>query len=393
MSAHGTLQASRSPEQISSFADDLFRHLPRADQRRWALTYLQGLLSAPGRKSVRRLALPESAAQSLQQFINASPWEWDPVLAELARWTEQRAKVKAWTVGLSVQPKRGQHSVGVHRRFLPESGRTVNCQAGVGLFLATERSAVPVDWRLHLPEQWSGDLHLRRRARIPDSVGHRPLGSHILEMADALAARTSSAVPPLVADARDYPQLSTLIHELGRRQQEFVFEVPDSLPLLPCAQDGRQHRTEPLAVSARHFRGLDRSLAVHTTVNASGALPRLVDMRSGLVRLAGPSPSGRSARPALRLFTGATEAGRPARLWISNALRRRPDELLGLTALPALADETLRSLRDIGLLNFEGRSFPGWHHHMTLVSAACAYSRLAHEEQRITEAMAGTRSA
>lgn len=31
---------------------------------------------------------------------------------------------------------------------------------------------------------------------------------------------------------------------------------------------------------------------------------------------------------------------------------------------------------DCGLLDFEGRSYPGWHHHMTLVSAAYTYSRL-----------------
>ncbi|WP_326695814.1 transposase [Streptomyces sp. NBC_01766] len=433
MSAHGTFQAVRGPERISSYAEDLFGHLPRADQRRWALTYLRGLLTAPGRKSVRRLARAVSdsptAAQSLQQFVNSSPWEWDPVRAALARWTEQQTGarsdqqtgaqtgVRAWTVGLSVQPKRGQHSVGVHRRFVPESGRTVSCQAGVGLFLttgghsagghsagghsagrlsagglATAGSAIPVDWRLLLPERWSGDARLRLRTRIPDSVSDRSLGAHILEMADSLAARTSCAVPPLVANIPGCPQLPSLLHELSRRRQEFVLAVPDSLAVLPCAPDGRPSAYGPelTAVPARHFRGLDRSPAVHTTtVRPSGPLPRPVGMRSGLVRLAGapelrsrtaPSSSrtAQSAQSSLRLFTGTAAAGRPARLWITNALRRRPDELLALTALPALTDGAVRSLRDdFGLLNFEGRSFPGWHHHMTLISAAYAYSRLA----------------
>jgi len=33
-------------------------------------------------------------------------------------------------------------------------------------------------------------------------------------------------------------------------------------------------------------------------------------------------------------------------------------------------------VQDFGLLDFEGRSFPGWYHHMALVSAAYTYRRL-----------------
>lgn len=32
--------------------------------------------------------------------------------------------------------------------------------------------------------------------------------------------------------------------------------------------------------------------------------------------------------------------------------------------------------RSLGLLDFEGRSYPGWHHHMALVSAAYAFRSL-----------------
>ncbi|MEV5383651.1 transposase [Streptomyces sp. NPDC052721] len=67
---------------VETFAQQIFGYLPRADQRRWAGTCLKGLLLTDGKKSVRRLAGSVSDSPtvrySLQQFINGSPWGWQP---------------------------------------------------------------------------------------------------------------------------------------------------------------------------------------------------------------------------------------------------------------------------------------------------------------------------
>jgi SRSO17 transposase len=52
----------------------------------------------------------------------------------------------------------------------------------------------------------------------------------------------------------------------------------------------------------------------------------------------------------------------------------------------AVCDETIehdyRELKDgLGLDHFEGRSFGGWHHHVTLVSAAHAFVTLQRLDQ------------
>lgn len=53
------------------------------------------------------------------------------------------------------------------------------------------------------------------------------------------------------------------------------------------------------------------------------------------------------------------------------------ESVLALTRTVAHAEESVREMsEDFGLLDFEGRSFPGWHHHMTLVSATYGYSGL-----------------
>lgn len=57
---------------VSRVADDLFGHLPRADQRRWAEAYLRALLTTPGRKSIRRLADAISNSPTTPSPCNSS---------------------------------------------------------------------------------------------------------------------------------------------------------------------------------------------------------------------------------------------------------------------------------------------------------------------------------
>ena len=76
------------------------------------------------------------------------------------------------------------------------------------------------------------------------------------------------------------------------------------------------------------------------------------------------------------------EGGRPSAIWLTNLKDARLPELLDLITLRARAVEDLRRLEsDVGLQHFEGRSFPGWHHHVTLASVAYAY-KLAHARQK-----------
>lgn len=369
-------------EPVASYADALFGHLPRADQRRWAQIYLQGLLSTPGRKSVRRLAAAVSssptASQSLQQFINASPWDWVPARQELARLADAHTTARALTIGTAVLPKRGEYTCGVHRRFVPALGRTISCQAGLGAFLSTGEADVPVEWRLMLPEQWNADVRRRERARIPESAGHRPVWAQTLDLVDAVTRALGAPVRvPVVADMSEHPDTARLLSGLGSRGHDFVVAVPAALRVLPG--DPRlngAHRAgaEPSqsTLGARQF--LHQRDTPHqrtARVTTSEWRGRQSGVRSGLVRLPG-------CAPAYRLFTERRSAGsRPARVWLTNMVSRSVDQLMTLAHLQSGASLTVAALeRDYGLLDFEGRSFPGWHHHMTLVSAAYAYDRV-----------------
>lgn len=377
-----------SKVSMPAFTERVFEGLPRMDQRRWAQMYVQSLLTTPGKKSVRRLAAAVSdsptASQSLHQFVNASPWDWTPVRSELARWAEQEATPRAWLLDLAVLRKRGEHSCGVHRRFVPSTGRSVTCQVGVGGFLATGEGAVPVDWRLLLPGSWTKDPERRQRTRIPEDAGQRSLEQHALDVVDTLAGATRSAPVPVVADLGESAGAARLVRGLSQRGRDFVVAVPGSLQVL-AGRHLRLHRPEAtdgksMLITARSLFEFDATglTRVETVGPWGGGSGRHHTVMSSFVRLPDPASAGMQVHRTYRLFAVPSERGRqPVKLWLTNLTQARTEEVLSLTGLLDRSAETVRELEDdFGLLDFEGRSFPGWHHHMTLVSAAYAYDRL-----------------
>lgn len=374
------LDLTRTQVPLSWFVEEVFAHLPRTDQRYWAHAYLASLLSTEGKKSVRRLAAAVSdsptASQSLHQFVNASPWDWAPVRAELARFVQRRLCPRALTLGVAVLRKRGDHSCGVHRRFVPATGRSVNCQVGVGAFMASAGGAVAVDWRLLLPGAWANDPQRRARARIPDTVTAAGLEQHALDLVDALA---DSALP-VVADLSAYAGVGTLIRGLSRRGREFVLAVPGRMPVVPAAASDAPGGSElPAAVEAGRYLELKHNARMRYDV---GRAPHdsagQAQVVSALVRLPQARAAGQAHHRTYRMLGVNHVAGRRSmRLWLTNMPHRRVEDLLALTQLARRASATIQELQeDFGLLDFEGRSFPGWHHHMTLVSAAHAYHHL-----------------
>ncbi len=362
---------------VSRFAEQVFAHLSRTDQRRWARAYLHGLLAAPGRKSLANMAASlatgptaATASLSLQQFVNGSPWDWRPARRVLADLAVAHRPVRAWTATLAVIPKRGDQAVGVHRRFVAETGRTVKCQAAPGLFVATDRDAVPVDWSLLLDPSWTEDPQRRARARIPEDVAPAPAGEALLGMVDRLAAH--HPVAPLVGDLTVVDEPLRLAGALTRRSVPYLLEVRGGQAVRPVLQ----------ATTGRHGR-------VHQgTVPAESLFPRRRARTPGTPRPAlrgapvlPPGPAAAPGAPVHRLWAHGEGTGEgdgsegSRRYWLTNLVEDAPGVLALLDAAATTRNTVDRLGSDFGLLDFSGRSFTGWHHHMTLVSAAYALDR------------------
>jgi hypothetical protein len=379
------LAATRRPHtapapSTTDFAVDVFGYLPRTDQRQWAHAYLRGLLDTPGKKTVRQMAKAVTSspggAQALQQFISASPWDWTTAREMLARKAADALPQHVWTVGTAVEEKRGNHSVGVHRRFVPRLGRTLNCRIGVGLFLTSAAQSIPVDWTLLLDETWTLDEERRRRARIPDDVASRPVWADILHLVDRAAALRLSGAAPLVVDLGVSADVARLTEGLAQRERDFVVEVRPDQPLVMARPDlaDATSAVRPAPLTARRL--LDRPTRTGRTQPHEGI--RHLNATSSLVRLAGAHPTSPAAQRTYRLIREqGTDGQQPSRFWITSMPKLRAGDVLALTRRPLRTAAALRELEsDFGMLDFEGRSFPGWHHHMTLTSAAYTYGRL-----------------
>ncbi|MFC8096759.1 DUF2637 domain-containing protein [Streptomyces sp. NPDC057301] len=93
---------------------------------------------------------------------------------------------------------------------------------------------------------------------------------------------------------------------------------------------------------------------------------------------AAPAPiSGQTRTRRKQTFTSLTETSRRTAesTWLSNLPRDTPiSDLVRLAKVRWRIEHDYRELKHgLGLDHFEGRSWPGWHHHVTLVTAAHAF--------------------
>ncbi|SEF53444.1 SRSO17 transposase [Actinacidiphila yanglinensis] len=368
----GGAYADDSELLLDHYSRTIFRSLRRIDQRKWARAYLKALLHTPGKKSVRRLATAisrdPSVAQSLRQFVSLSPWDFDEVVEELTHWVAGHRPDPVWAISRAVLPKRGDRSVGVHRYFDLSSGRTLNCQLGLGTFLCVGTAQVPVDWCLHLSAAWTQDPQRRRDARIPDSEPYRPLWAQTLRLVDRLSARTDSPSSVVLVDMSDELDVGYLLHGLAKRRRDFVVAVPPHLAVQPAGENGSAPLSARTLVCAQGTETAE--------VPLTRGQRRTARLQTSLVRLPG-GPPGRFPGTPYRLFTEVGPARAPYPLWLTSLTHHTLAEVGSIAALSTGTLEAIGSMEQhFGLRDFEGRSFHGWYHHVALVSAAYTYWRL-----------------
>jgi SRSO17 transposase len=379
------LETALQPPDADELCDarqQLFDSLSRSDQRRWGEVYVRGLMTVPGRKTIRRISdhiAGGSVDQCLQQFVNQSPWRWEPVRRALAVMARP-IRPLAWVVDEAVFPKNGDSSVGVARQYARSIDRTINCQLGLAIFLAGEQDACAVNWRLLLPQSWDDDPIRRARTRVPAGERYRPRWRQVLDAADEMRLHWGLRPAPLVLDAGVW-EVQPLIRGLTERGLPYVVRVPGHLP-------ARMSTSEP----TRHTLTLGE-LAVQS------ALRRQIMLRGFDFTEGGPIAIQYSVTPVCdtclgrvparissacqhpgtrRVLTKWSASSRPSAVWLTNLNNARLADLVELVKLGARTRQRdMAMLRgDFGLQDFEGRSFTGWHHHVTLVSAAHALRTL-----------------
>ncbi|MCK8675977.1 MULTISPECIES: transposase [Streptomyces] len=373
---------------VTEFCRRMLASLKRRDQRTRGEWYVSGLLSVPGRKSMRALAAVAdhgAAEQSLHHFISDSSWAWAPVRQALARHLDRVLLPQAWVVESMAIPKAGAHSVGVAESFRFDLGRVVNSQQAYGVSLANEQLSAPVNWGLTLPPEWLEDEARRRRARIPDDVPAMSTEAGIVHTVAELAQPDwGLRRRPVVLDARTLDS-AALVEQLTRRNVPFVMRV-DGATRVVGFDPGRPGSGEALFQAqqlaergkklSKPVGWVDPEYAITRSLLVSGARVTLPAVRRPGTRQVPPQP--------LTLVGGwPMQKGRPGELWLSNLLEVPPAALLRLGRLTRRVgkDFTEVSTR-VGMRDFEGRSYAGWHRHVTLCSVAHSILALSSARQQ-----------
>jgi hypothetical protein len=370
---------------LAEYCAYLFSPFARSDQRRWGEVYVRGLLDASGRKTPARISehvLGRRASQSLQQFVSQSPWECADVRRRLAEQMLLAADLEAWVVDEVVFPKNGSHSVGVARQYVPTEGRTCNCQLALAVSLTTEEGSVPVNWRLLMPPLWDDDERRRGAARVPQAERHRPRWRHVLDSLDEMVQDWDLKPAPVLADWRHEPDVLPLLEGLEARGLGYLIQISGGAPLLATPSGNGPVMHLAAACDLMHTAG--RRSARVTLAWREGVESRT--RQSQVLAVQVPAgPGGPAARQAERRFRRPRQllvewpAGRPQprAYWVTNLGSRRLPDLVSTAKLSWRSRYDLGRLREeCGLADFEGRSFRGWHHHVTLASAAHGYQVL-----------------
>lgn len=374
-----------SPDDLlREISTSLFASLPRADQRKKGVEYVRGLLEVPGRKSIRNIASligGRATDQSLHHFISESTWDWAPVRQALARYLVPRLPVEAWVVQDTVIRKAGQHSVGVDRRFVPAEGRVLNAQQTIGVWAASGFRSSPVDWGLHLSPTRIDDRSPGGQATIPDSIEAETLSDQAVRLCVGMVSEWGMPVRPVVLDASSL-NLAMLFDRLGRKGIPLLARVDQSVPLLVSDSALTGHRglaSMPAGDVMRAASGTRQPARWRDFGRGGG-------VRSGLIgsvsvrlplRRTGRLRAGGGQRLAL---VGLAETGQQngPQLWLTNLTSRHPMSLLTLfTLLERVRGDYGEVAKNVGIEDYVGRSFDGWHRHMTLASAAHAIAVLA----------------
>jgi SRSO17 transposase len=385
--------------RLAEFAAEVFAPLARSDQRDKGVTYLRGLLLDGRRKSMQPMAERLGVDhQGLQQFVSSSTWAVEPVRQRLARRAIEAIGPDAWVVDDTGFPKDGTASPGVARQYSGTLGKVANCQIGVSVCAVTDTASCPLDWRLFVPERWDDALAAapeaaatirarRTRAGMPDSVRHREKWRLALDMLDELAGW--GLTPPLVVADAGYGDNADFRDGLTARGWAWVVQVnnnltahpADAVPeVKPYTGRGRhplpRYRTPPVGLR-EHALAAGRDAAVEVTWRQGSRGPLTSFFVALRVRPAGRKPTARLAAdgslPAVWLLTEwPPEEPEPTDYWLATLPADTP-----LPALVRLAKVRWRIEHDyrecktaLGLDHFEGRTFTGWHRHVTLVTAA-----------------------
>jgi SRSO17 transposase len=383
---------------LDEFTGDVFAYLAYAGQRGYGQQYLRGLLLDGRRESVEpmaaRLGLPR---QNLGHFVAQSTWEYREVMRRVAARADRVLRLAAWIIDDHPFVRYGHGTVGAIVQHCGEREQHL-CQVAVSVHAVYGRGSSPLHWRLFVPQGWAEDRERCAKAGIPPHVVHRTKQCIALDLLDELD-QWGLARPLVIADS-DYGTNVAFRRGLSARGIRWLLAVTGHTVVLPdtgapVTAWGRRRPSitvNEIAVAHRYRvrRFVYRAKSADHPAR-SGWFVAIPVHVAGIIERehVGATPDRLLPRRMLLIQWKRKRGGDVFRSWITDLPADTPLSVLVRHATSRWYIECdYREMEQaLGLDDYEGRTYRGFHHHVTLVSTAHLFC-LEHRLNPKGEAMA-----
>jgi SRSO17 transposase len=391
--------------RFTRYVESLVGVIGHADRAGPLRDYCTGLIVSEARKSVEPLAAITAPGrtgaqhQSLLHFVGQGPWSDEAVLAKVRELVlpqiERHGPITAWIIDDTGIPKKGHHSVGVAHQYCGQLGKQANCQVAVSLSVANHAASLPVAYRLYLTKDWAADEARRLKAKVPEEICFKTKPEIALEHI-RWACETGLPGDMVLLDA-GYGHDSKLRAGITALEKVYAAGIqPQILVWAPGKRPGcapkKGRRDAPDTISIKELALGLRAKAWRTIEWREGTNERL-NSRFARVRVHVASSHEQAEKPAKEWLLIEWPQGEdaPTKYWLSTLPKNIPfRELVDAAKLRWRIERDYQELKqEVGLGHFEGRGWPGFHHHATLCIAT--YGFLISERETIPPS--GPRSA
>lgn len=376
-------------KEFQGMFHDLFK---RREQKTHGDNYLRGLLHPLPNKSIETMMLhlhgdDENKIRAMQHFMSEGSWDDQAVLQKHWQLIDETIGDEdgVLIVDCSGFPKQGKESVGVKQQWCGELGKRANCQVGVFIGYSCQQGRTLLDRRLYLPEEWvRAKAYEKRRPKcgVPSEIEFKTKPTLAAEMVQELAASQTIRFRWLTAD-EGYGRIPEFLDRVGKVAWYFA-EVPTNTHVwlkrpkteLPAWKGkGRKPTRQRLVAGETPARTVAAIVADFSPeqwhrhlikegskgpIIADLAVVRVTNSRQQLpgdeVWLVGRR---NLTTGEIHYFLSHAPLSTTVKTFATIAGRRWPIE--------TCFEE---GKQELGMGDYQLRSWTGWHHHMTLVILA-----------------------
>jgi SRSO17 transposase len=389
-------ECNLSTKDVKLFLNELKKYMKlfkpafqRMEQIQKSLTYMNGLLGNVARKNVEQMALGmREKVRSLQYFVGQSQWQTEPAIGIHQGLLGETLGEEDGVVLIdeSSAVKQGTKSVGVAAQYCGSVGKTANGQVGVYLGYASRKGYSLIEGRLFMPEKWFKEEHAEQRKEcgVPADLVFQTKPEIGLELLENAVKRGKLPCFWVAADALygDSPAFRDGVAATGK----YYFTAIKETSLIWCTPPKvhvplwRGHGPHPtrlrLSDKRKHpvpvkdlVKKIQKQDWVRAVIKEGSKGPIVCDF--AFLRVT-ESRGGLPAGPLWLIIRRNLDNPAEIKYFFSNAPVSIPlAELVRVCGMRWPIETIFEEAKgEVGLDQYEMRSWIGWHHHMLLVSLA-----------------------